>query len=157
VLNGRDPKNGDLNSLSYAYWILKETLRKHPPVETIPKISKENVEIDGKKFEKGTLFGLFVYGLHYNPEIWENPHQFIPERFSKPYDPSHFIPFSYGKRNCIGFRLAEIEATLLIAMIIQKYSFEFKEGIDVESYFQSSAFVTTFPVNDLPFVVKKRK
>jgi cytochrome P450 len=103
------------------------------------------------------LFGIFVTGLHLDPEIWENPTQFIPERFSKPYESSHFIPFSYGKRNCIGFRLAEIEATLLIAMIFQKYSFEFKEGIDVESYFDSFSFATTYPLHDHPFIVKKRK
>ena len=37
--------------------------------------------IDGREVAKGTSLVLLVHLLHRNPSIWEQPEEFIPERF----------------------------------------------------------------------------
>jgi cytochrome P450 len=157
ILGGRDPTYEDLPHLKYAFGVFKETLRIHPPVKTITKKSLENVSIGGQDFPKGTMFGLYCPAVHREEEIWgENPDEFQPERFLKPSSSNHLLSFSYGKRNCIGSRFAEIEGTVILCILIQKFQIEFKEGLDVQEYEEEISFLTTTPKNDLPFVLKKR-
>src|SRR5690606_18963694 len=94
----------------------------------------EEVTIGGVKFPSGTPFGLFFPGVHKDPTIWENPLEFNPDRFMGSTNPSHLMSFSYGKRNCIGSRFAEIEGTTILSVLIQKYSIYLKEGISAEKY-----------------------
>ncbi len=62
-----------------------------------------------------------VFSVHNNTEYWENPHEYYPERFLKPHDPCAWLPFSLGKRNCIGKHFAMLEAKIVLAMILQSY------------------------------------
>jgi cytochrome P450 len=157
VLGGRDPTYEDLPNLKYAFGVLKETLRVHPPVKNIIKKCIENVSISGQDFPKGTIFGLYCPAVHRDKEIWgENAEEFQPERFLKPSSSNHLLSFSYGKRNCIGSRFAEIEGTVILCILIQKFQIQFKEGLDVREYEEEIAFLTTTPKNDHPFVLKRR-
>jgi cytochrome P450 len=155
ILKGKlAPSYDDVSSLTYTYHFLKETLRFHPPISVVPKRTEKDVTIEGIPFEKGTQFGLCVYGLHMDPEVFENPQEFNPDRFLNNQE--HWYPFSYGQRNCIGFRFAEKEITILICMIMRKFEVRFKEGIDVDEYFKEKSFINTAPLNDLPFVFIRR-
>jgi cytochrome P450 len=55
---------------------------------------------------KGVSVSIFVYQIHRDPEVFPNPEDFIPERFSTENssgrDAFAFLPFSGGKRDCIG-------------------------------------------------------
>eukprot|EP01080_Neovahlkampfia_damariscottae_P005786 gene5786-9607_t len=157
VLKGRDPTYEDIKNLKFAFCVFKEILRIHTPVKLVSKHSVEKVVIGGEEFPKGTKFGLFLPAVHKDSEIWDNPSEFNPDRFMKSNNPSHLLSFSYGKRNCIGSRFAEIEGTIILCCLIQKYSIHFKEGIDIDRYTAEKNFVTTTPKYDLPFVLKKRK
>jgi cytochrome P450 len=157
VLGGRNPTYEDLSNLKYAFGVFKETLRTHPPVKNIIKKSIEKVTLGGREFPKDITFGIYTPAVHRDKEIWENPLEFKPERYIKQTNYSHLVSFSFGKRNCIGSRFAEIEGTVILCILIQKFSIQFKEGIDPKLYELEKNFVTITPKNDLPFVLKKRE
>jgi len=79
----------------------------------------------GYLIEKGTMVIINNYELNTSPDCWNDPHLFIPERFltenGKFCKPSHFIPFSNGRRACMGYQLVEKVAADLILGIIQHY------------------------------------
>jgi cytochrome P450 family 307 subfamily A len=64
------------------------------------------------------------YELNKDPEYWENPLEFQPERFIKEgrvVKPSHFIPFGTGKRTCIGQQLVYGFSFVMVAAITQHF------------------------------------
>ncbi|KAG8740476.1 hypothetical protein FRC11_000255 [Ceratobasidium sp. 423] len=65
---------------------------------------------------------VFSTGLHYNPNYWENPEEFNPERFMDPHwNRDAFISFSVGPRACIGRRFSETALTAELSTLISKY------------------------------------
>ena len=66
--------------------------------------------------------------IHYDPNYWTNPNEFNPDRFydktnNKCVPRERLIPFSIGKRFCLGQSLAEKEYFLFFAGLIQKFEF----------------------------------
>ena len=69
--------------------------------------------------------------LNSSPKYWENPEKFEPERFieeNRIKKPSHFIPFSTGKRSCIGSKIFLNVVFVTVATILQKYVITSPEG-----------------------------
>lgn len=68
-------------------------------------------------------YNLMFYTLFRNEDIFENPEEFIPERFLNPKDnsPYAFIPFSAGQRNCIGQKFALLNVKNNIINILKKF------------------------------------
>jgi cytochrome P450 len=74
--------------------------------------------------KKGTLIGVSFYELHRNPKYWENPNEFIPERFlgeQKKKSMQYFYPFGAGPRMCIGAGFAIYEMCLTLSYIVKRY------------------------------------
>ena len=157
VLKGRNPTFEDFKELKYAFCVFKETLRLHSPVKATVKKNIEKVKLGDREFPKNTEFAIFFPAVHKDEKIWENPNEFNPDRLMNGYNHSHLMSFSYGKRNCIGSKFAEVEGTIILCCLIQKFSIHFKEGIDINEYKDEMQFITTTPRNDLPFVLKRRK
>lgn len=81
----------------------------------------------GHFVEKGTCIILNNYELNKSCEYWENPTEFLPERFikeGKVVKPAHFIPFGTGKRTCIGQQLVSGFSFILLAGIVQHFDIE---------------------------------
>lgn len=74
---------------------------------------------------KGTTLLINMYMLHRDPEIWEDPDKFDPNRFlpenihSK--SPYAYVPFSAGPRNCIGQKFAHLELKTVLTAILRKW------------------------------------
>ncbi|MDP5170676.1 MAG: cytochrome P450, partial [Bacteroidia bacterium] len=70
----------------------------------------------------------FIYGLHRNPDVWEDPEAFRPERMSaenkKKFLSHQYIPFGGGPRLCIGHQFAVVEMQIALAMLFQRFEFE---------------------------------
>lgn len=66
--------------------------------------------------------------IHLNPELWKSPESFQPERFLDEF--GHFcandnlIPFSVGKRLCLGQTMAEQELFLFLTGFLFRFTFE---------------------------------
>jgi cytochrome P450 len=84
-------------------------------------------EILGQKITKGTFVNVSMFAIHMNEKYWPQGQSFIPERFSEEAKasehrhPYSYFPFSAGPRNCIGFRFALQEATVLLASVMQNF------------------------------------
>jgi cytochrome P450 len=71
------------------------------------RCTAEPIEIDGYTIPPNTNVILLNFLLHRNPQVFPNPDQFLPERFSEgagggSRSPYAYVPFSAGPRNCIG-------------------------------------------------------
>ena len=115
----------DLSRLRYTEQVVKEALRLHSPVPGVDRVSTQEIELDGYKIPAGTTLSIHLWALHHNPHVWEEPHQFHPERFHPDnmtsMDPFQFIPFFAGSRNCIGQKFAMNEMKVAVTKIIRNF------------------------------------
>ena len=111
--------------MPYLEMCILETLRMYPFVVVTDRICGKDITIKGVKFQKGILVNIPILAFHYDPLIYPDPEKFKPERFTAEEkakrSPFHFMPFGYGPRNCIGMRLALLEAKLAVAHIVRKF------------------------------------
>ncbi|GAA4821308.1 cytochrome P450 [Algivirga pacifica] len=125
---GEEPPSFEkVRQLTYTQQVVEETMRLSSAVPFINRLS-QGAEVEGYHFPKGERVLLSIYHMHRNPEIWEDPEVFNPERFSpekvKERPVSHFMPFGAGPRMCIGNHFAMLEAVLLLGMLARTFDFE---------------------------------
>lgn len=127
VLAGREPTLEDLAKLPYLDWVLNESMRLYPPAWMQMRfVAKETEFDDGLHLPVGTLVILSQWVIHRRRDIWQDAEVFKPER----WDPAHeqqlpqgaYFPFGGGPRTCIGMPLAQLEARLILASILQRYT-----------------------------------
>jgi cytochrome P450 len=126
VLAGRAPTPADLPHLPYLDWTVTEAMRILPPVWTQGRILTAPAEVDGFRLARGTAVMFSQWVIHRRPDIWGDPERFRPERWDpaqgeKPPQWAYF-PFGGGPRVCIGMPFAQMEARLLLATILQRFS-----------------------------------
>ena len=78
---------------------------------------------------QGSMIFANILHVHYDSEYWPNPEEFNPDRFidseTKTFKANErLIPFSIGKRYCLGQSLAEKEYFLFFAGLLQKFQFQ---------------------------------
>ncbi|XP_029416180.1 cytochrome P450 2D28-like, partial [Nannospalax galili] len=82
----------------------------------LPRITSRDIEIQGFLIPKGTTLITNLSSVLKDETIWEKPLQFHPEHFldsqGRFVKPKAFIPFSAGRRSCLGEPLARMELFL---------------------------------------------
>ncbi|EDV18742.1 uncharacterized protein TRIADDRAFT_34712 [Trichoplax adhaerens] len=115
----------DLAQLKYLTLCIKESQRLHPTVPILGYTLGEEMTVEGYTFPKGMDIEFPSYVFHHDPNWWEEPWKFNPERFtaenSKGRDPYAFMPFAVGTRNCIGQNFALQELKSVVAKILQRF------------------------------------
>lgn len=128
VLNGRPPTVADLPQLTYADWVLKESLRLYPPAHEFAREAAEDYDLDGYIIPKGTTVLGSQWAMHRNPHYFNEPETFQPERWDndleKQLPRGVYFPFNDGPRVCIGKRFSIMEALLLLATISQQFQLD---------------------------------
>jgi cytochrome P450 len=123
VLGDRDPQAHDVDALPWTQAVVNETMRLYPPAWTVERDAVEDDNIAGVRVAAGDTVAISPYLLHRNPEFWPNPQGFDPRRFqpdSASIRPRYaFMPFGGGRRICVGAGLAQLEATLALAVLAQ--------------------------------------
>jgi len=111
-----------INEFKYLDLVIKETMRLYPPVPIIARRLYEEVDFGDFIAPANANYNLIFYTLFKNPEIFENPEEFIPERFLETEkSPYAFIPFSAGQRNCIGQKFALLSVKNNLINILRKF------------------------------------
>ncbi|XP_029911948.1 cytochrome P450 3A56-like [Myripristis murdjan] len=113
--------------MEYLDSVINESLRLYPIAPRLERAAKATVDINGIVIPKDMIVLVPTWVLHRDPEIWPNPEEFKPDRFSKEnkesIDPYTYMPFGAGPRNCIGMRFALVMMKLAVVEILQRYSF----------------------------------
>ncbi len=115
-----------LGALDLANRTMRETTRLHPAGVIAPREAAVDVVVGGYRIAKGTLVLASAHLAGRDARAWVDPLVFDPDRFVDP-DPERaaladiaWVPFSRGARNCIGFALAQMELTLIMARLAQR-------------------------------------
>ncbi|KAF5285132.1 hypothetical protein FQA39_LY16821 [Lamprigera yunnana] len=115
--------------LKYFDQAIDETLRIHPPVPTLPRVCVKNYKIPDTNvvIDKGTNVSIPILGLHYDAEIYPNPDEFDPDRFSEEKKKERssfvFLPFGAGPKTCLGMRFGLTQIKLGLLLLLARYRF----------------------------------
>ncbi|XP_021724106.1 isoflavone 2'-hydroxylase-like [Chenopodium quinoa] len=128
VGKGRLVDDSDLPKLNYIKCIVNETLRLFPPTPLLlPHCSSKDCTIGGFHVPKGTILFVNAWAIHRDPNLWDEPTMFKPERFENEIEGFKFMPFGMGRRACPGNNFALRNVNLLVATLIQCFDWEAAE------------------------------
>ncbi|KAJ8020303.1 Steroid 17-alpha-hydroxylase/17,20 lyase [Holothuria leucospilota] len=161
---GRDrlPCLNDRDNLPYTVATLYEVLRygSVAPVAS-PHATTTDVQIGGYTIPKGTWVLFNTYSMHYDEELWDEPHKFKPEHFLDEagkvrLHPEGFLPFSAGRRVCLGESMAKAQLFLIFSWLFQHFKFAKAPGMEQEDYSEGKALSFMNVVKENDVVVEKR-
>ncbi|ODM89500.1 Methyl farnesoate epoxidase [Orchesella cincta] len=123
------PSLSDRPKMQYLEAFIAETLRYSSFVPNgVFHCALETVEFNGYVIPKGTNIFPNLWQVHFDEAVWGDPKNFRPDRFID--ENGHYkkndnlMPFSVGKRVCLGESLARDEIFLFLTSLLQKFSFE---------------------------------
>ncbi len=119
------PRFEQMAQLGYLDQILRETLRLYPTVPAIGVAPKHDTTLGGYDVAKDQVILMLPPSIHRDPSVWSDPERFDPDRFDPAVRasiaPQAWMPFGSGDRSCIGRAFAMQEATLVLAMLLQRF------------------------------------
>jgi cytochrome P450 len=123
----------DLERLEDTRLVLNETLRRYPPLSTIPRMSLREFEFGGYRLPGDALVSCYPLHTHHMREWWAEPYRFDPERFSKARaeheQHTHlFVPFSGGEHMCLGKRFAEMQIRQILFQLVRRFRWSVADG-----------------------------
>ncbi|CAI5639971.1 unnamed protein product [Oreochromis niloticus] len=128
VGQSRLPTLADRPNLPYTDAVIHETQRVGNIVPLgFPKMASKDSTLGGYFIPKGTAITTILSSVLFDKNEWETPDVFNPEHFldseGKFRRRDAFLPFSAGKRVCIGEPLAKMQLFLFFASLLQRFTF----------------------------------
>ncbi|MBX3314080.1 MAG: cytochrome P450 [Actinobacteria bacterium] len=127
VLDGTGPYDAThLARLDLADRAVRETTRLHPAGSFTPRQAVVDMTVGGHRIPAGTMVLWSSHLAGRDPQVWDDPLRFDPDRYLDVPDDRRtltelaWVPFGRGPRNCIGFALAQMELTLIVARLAQR-------------------------------------
>lgn len=118
----------DIHRLPYLNNIINETFRLYPAAPLlVPHQSLDDAMIQGFEVPRGTMLLVNAWALHRDPEVWDDPTSFWPERFEGLHQSSYahqLIPFGVDRRACPGAGLGRRTAALGLGALIQCFEWQ---------------------------------
>jgi cytochrome P450 len=133
VVGDRAASAEDVDSLEWTRAVISESMRLYPPAWNIERDALEDDVVGDVQVRAGDTIGISAYLIHRNREFWPNPEGFDPRRFLPANIGSRpryaFMPFGGGRRVCVGAALAQLEATIALATIVQLRKLDLRPGV----------------------------
>ncbi|XP_028796496.1 geraniol 8-hydroxylase-like [Neltuma alba] len=136
-----------ISKLPFLRAIVKETLRLHPSFPLlVPHKTEDEVQLCGCfMVPKNAQVLINVWAIGRDPSVWDDPKQFMPERFSsteidfKGHD-FELIPFGAGRRICPGLPLANRTIHIVLASLLYHFDWKLADGLKVEDMDMSETY-----------------
>lgn len=157
---GEHPSMDTVTKLKYLHCVVSESLRMYPPGPRIERSPLEDYSLGdtGVTVKKDDLVVIPVYAMHHDPQYFDNPLTFNPERFNEEnmacISPYTYLPFGAGPRNCIGMRFALQAVKLSLLHTIRNVQVVPTEKTKIPLEFQSGFGV--LEAKNLTLRVRKR-
>lgn len=98
----------------------------------VPHVASEDTQLEGYTIPKDAILLPHLECCHKDPKFWEKPDQFYPEHFldaeGKFVSKDNLMPFSVGRRVCLGESLARVEVVVFLATLLQNFTFTAPKG-----------------------------
>ncbi|XP_078591227.1 cytochrome P450 2U1-like [Branchiostoma floridae x Branchiostoma japonicum] len=102
---------------------------------SVPHCTSSPTSLQGYDIPAHTQVWVNLWSVHMDPAYWSQPDTFDPGRFlddnGRVQVPESFMPFSTGRRICLGEQLAKMELFLFLTSLLQKFTFKLPEGAPV--------------------------
>ena len=124
---GRDPHFGDLrDGLPVTRAVFSESMRLRPPAWIFSREAPADFRLAGEvPVAKGTMLLVSPYFLHRDPRLWRQPERFDLGRWTPEARADRhtfaYLPFSKGRRGCIGEPFAWAEGVLALATVARRW------------------------------------
>ena len=146
--SGREVKEEELQKMPYLKAVVLEGLRRHPPGHfVLPHAVTEDVVLNGHLVPKNGTVNFMVAQMGWDPEVWEDPMAFKPERFldnggsggqvEAAFDITgtkeiRMMPFGAGRRICPGYNLAMLHLEYFVANLVWSFDWKVPNGGNVD-------------------------
>ncbi|KAA0042824.1 geraniol 8-hydroxylase-like [Cucumis melo var. makuwa] len=154
---GNSIEESHMEKLPYLQAIIKEALRMQSSL-LIPRRAESEVTISGFTIPKGAQIIVNLWASCRDPNLWENPDMFIPERFLESKGRNfEFIPFSNGRRTCPGQGMGMRMLHLMVGSLIHYFNWKLEDGITPENLNMDAKFGISLakaqPLRAIPLLV----
>ncbi|XP_077782673.1 cytochrome P450 2K6-like isoform X1 [Podarcis muralis] len=150
VVGSSQPRIEHRTKMPYTDAVVHEIQRFANIVPTnLPHATATDVTLNGYFIPKGTYIIPLLSSVLHDETQWEKPHKFYPEHFlnseGKFVKRDAFMPFSAGRRACLGETLAKTELFLFFTSLLQKFTFQLPPGTSQEDLDLTPAVGLTTP------------
>ncbi|XP_023120674.2 cytochrome P450 2J4-like [Amphiprion ocellaris] len=131
--SSRQPSMTDRENMPYTDAVIHEIQRMGNILPlNVARMANKDTTLDKYTIPKGTILMATLHSVLHDESMWETPHSFNPQHFldkdSKFRKREAFLPFSAGKRVCLGEPLARMELFLFFTSLLQRFSFSAPAG-----------------------------
>src|SRR5262245_44028717 len=156
VVDGHPPTVSELPRLRYTEMVVKEAMRLYPPAYGLSRKTLRPSEIGGYPIGTGVTIVMPTWVVQRDPRWFDQPGMFLPERWTEDFSRNlprfAYCPFGGGPRQCIGNTFAMMEATLLLAMIAQRFHLE----LVPDQHVRPMPYVTLRPEPGIRMLLRRR-
>ncbi|XP_014648830.1 PREDICTED: cytochrome P450 2D14-like [Ceratotherium simum simum] len=129
----RRPEMGDQAHMPFTMAVVHEVQRFGDIIPLgLPHMTSCDIEVPGFLIPKGTMLITNLSSVLKDETVWKKPFRFHPEHFldaqGRFIKQEAFMPFSAGRRLCLGEPLARMELFLFFTCLLQRFSFSVPAG-----------------------------
>ncbi|XP_028577806.2 cytochrome P450 2K1-like isoform X1 [Podarcis muralis] len=133
VVGSSQPRIEHRTKMPYVDAVIHEIQRFSDIIPTnLSRATTVDVTLKGYFIPKGTHIVPLLTSVLHDESQWEKPYQFYPEHFldseGKFIKKDAFMPFSAGRRACLGENLAKMELFLFFTSLLQRFTFQLPPG-----------------------------
>nr|KAF6452101.1 cytochrome P450 family 2 subfamily D member 6 [Molossus molossus] len=144
----RPPEMGDQARMPFTMAVVHEVQRFGDIIPLgLPHMTSRDTEVQGFLIPKGTTIITNLSSVLKDETVWKEPLRFRPEHFLDAQGgfvkPEAFMPFSAGRRSCLGEPLARMELFLFFTCLLQRFSFSVPAGQPRPSSHGAYSFLVT--------------